>query len=92
MHAAGRSWRAHATSLSLTVLTGRAVAGQGCSVALLGAGDLAAGGGISRAVNAIMRQFSGLATDADDMQARAEALLQIWGTDGMHQQPHAPCD
>jgi len=52
-------------------------------VALLGAGDLAAGGGIARAVNAIMRQFSGLATDADDMQAREEALLQAQGMHGM---------
>jgi hypothetical protein len=79
MYAAGRGWRVGATLLSLTVLTARSGAGQGCSVALLGAGDLAAGGGIARAVNAIMRQFSGLATDADDMQAREEAQLQAQG-------------
>lgn len=42
-------------------------------MALLGAGDLAAGYGISRALNAVMRQFSGLATDADDMEARTAA-------------------
>lgn len=43
---------------------------QGCHVALLGARDLAAGAGISRALNATMRQFSGLNTEADDLEAR----------------------
>ena len=38
---------------------------------MLGARNLAAGAGISRALNAIMRQFSGLDTEADELEARA---------------------
>ena len=42
-------------------------------MALLGARNLAAGAGISRALNAIMRQFSGLNTEADELEARPNA-------------------
>ena len=44
-------------------------------MALLGARNLAAGAGISRALNAIMRQFSGLDTEADELEARTPPWL-----------------
>ena len=46
---------------------------QGCHAGLLQHQDLAANKGISNALNSIMRQFSGLDTEACDMEVR---LLQ----------------
>eukprot|EP00891_Asterochloris_glomerata_P007571 jgi/Astpho2/7571/Aster-02477 len=51
---------------------------QGCHVALLQSGCLGAGTGVALALNAIMRQFSGRETDADDLLA-----LQAWYRDAL---------
>ena len=55
-------------------------------MALLGARNLAAGAGISRALNAIMRQFSGLDTEADEL----EALLAWYADELAGQAPPPP--
>ena len=41
---------------------------QDCYVALVGPRELAAGGSVAPALLSTLRQFSGLSTDADDMQ------------------------
>lgn len=46
----------------------RAGAAQGCYAALLRPNDLSPGSSVASAINACLRQFSGLSTDADDVQ------------------------
>lgn len=50
---------------------------QGCYAALLGSRDLQPGGSVAPALQAILRNFSGLNTEADDMQASRFALRDL---------------
>lgn len=48
---------------------------QGCHAALLQPRELGAGAGVGDALNAVLRQFSGLDTDASDMEVRHSAMF-----------------
>lgn len=52
------------------LLTCSLCSSQGCHVAILQPSHLTQGKGVSAAVNAVLQEFSGIQTDADDMLVR----------------------